>query len=64
MADVLTELSIGYPKSPLNGGGEYAGAGPKEGERVRLTQIIRTSELETRRGLRCMPRETMEEGRS
>ena len=34
MADVLTELSIGYPTSPLNGGGEYAGAGPKEGERA------------------------------
>jgi FAD binding domain len=34
MADVLTELSIGYLKSPLNGGGEYAGAGPKEGERA------------------------------
>jgi 2-polyprenyl-6-methoxyphenol hydroxylase-like FAD-dependent oxidoreductase len=34
MADVLTELSIGYPKSPLNGGGGYAGAGPKEGERA------------------------------
>jgi 2-polyprenyl-6-methoxyphenol hydroxylase-like FAD-dependent oxidoreductase len=34
MADVLTEVSIGYPESPLNGGGEYAGAGPKEGERA------------------------------
>jgi 2-polyprenyl-6-methoxyphenol hydroxylase-like FAD-dependent oxidoreductase len=34
IADVLTELSIGYPKSPLNGGGEYTGAGPKEGERA------------------------------
>jgi 2-polyprenyl-6-methoxyphenol hydroxylase-like FAD-dependent oxidoreductase len=34
MADVLTEVSIGYPNSPLNGGGEYPGAGPKEGERA------------------------------
>jgi hypothetical protein len=34
LADVLTELSIGYPESPLNGGGEYAGGGPKEGERA------------------------------
>ncbi len=34
MADVLTEVSIGYPKSPLNGGGKYAGGGPKEGERA------------------------------
>jgi hypothetical protein len=34
IANVLTELSIGYPESPLNGGGEYAGAGPKEGERA------------------------------
>jgi FAD binding domain len=34
MADVLTELSIGYPESPLNGGGVYPGAGPKEGERA------------------------------
>jgi 2-polyprenyl-6-methoxyphenol hydroxylase-like FAD-dependent oxidoreductase len=34
IADVLTELSIGYPKSPLNGGGEYSGGGPKEGERA------------------------------
>ena len=34
MADVLTELSIGYPSSPLNGGGEYAGGGPKEGQRA------------------------------
>jgi 2-polyprenyl-6-methoxyphenol hydroxylase-like FAD-dependent oxidoreductase len=34
MANMLTELSIGYPKSPLNGGGEYAGDGPKEGERA------------------------------
>ena len=34
MADVLTELSVGYPKSPLNGGGGYGGRGPKEGERA------------------------------
>ena len=34
MADVLTEVSIGYPNSPLNGGGQYPGAGPKEGERA------------------------------
>ena len=34
LADVLTEVSIGYPKSPLNGGGEYPGGGPREGERA------------------------------
>jgi 2-polyprenyl-6-methoxyphenol hydroxylase-like FAD-dependent oxidoreductase len=34
MADVLTEVSIGYPESPLNGGGEYVGGGPREGERA------------------------------
>ena len=34
MADVLTEVSIGYPRSPLNAGCEYAGGGPKEGERA------------------------------
>jgi hypothetical protein len=34
LADVLTELSIGYPKSPLNGNGAYVGDGPKEGERA------------------------------
>jgi 2-polyprenyl-6-methoxyphenol hydroxylase-like FAD-dependent oxidoreductase len=34
IADVLTEVSIGYPESPLNGGGEYAGGGPREGERA------------------------------
>jgi 2-polyprenyl-6-methoxyphenol hydroxylase-like FAD-dependent oxidoreductase len=34
LADVLTELSIGYPKSPLNGVGEYMGNGPKEGDRA------------------------------
>jgi 2-polyprenyl-6-methoxyphenol hydroxylase-like FAD-dependent oxidoreductase len=34
MADVLTEVSIGYPQSPLNGGCEYSGGGPKEGERA------------------------------
>jgi 2-polyprenyl-6-methoxyphenol hydroxylase-like FAD-dependent oxidoreductase len=34
LTDVLTELSICYPKSPLNAGGEYAGDGPKEGERA------------------------------
>jgi 2-polyprenyl-6-methoxyphenol hydroxylase-like FAD-dependent oxidoreductase len=34
MADVLTEVSIGYPRSPLNGGCEYSGGGPKEGERA------------------------------
>jgi 2-polyprenyl-6-methoxyphenol hydroxylase-like FAD-dependent oxidoreductase len=34
IADVLTEVSIGYPNSPLNGGGEYKGSGPKEGERA------------------------------
>jgi 2-polyprenyl-6-methoxyphenol hydroxylase-like FAD-dependent oxidoreductase len=33
VAEVLTELSIGYPKSPLNGGGEHTG-GPREGERA------------------------------
>ena len=34
LANVLTELSIGYPKSPLNGNGGYTGDGPKEGERA------------------------------
>jgi 2-polyprenyl-6-methoxyphenol hydroxylase-like FAD-dependent oxidoreductase len=34
VANFLTELSIDYPKSPLNGGGEYRGKGPKEGERA------------------------------
>jgi 2-polyprenyl-6-methoxyphenol hydroxylase-like FAD-dependent oxidoreductase len=34
IADVLTELSIGYPNSSLNGGGEYGGAGPREGRRA------------------------------
>jgi hypothetical protein len=34
LAEVLTELSVGYPKSPLNGGGEHVGGGPKEGERA------------------------------
>ena len=33
-ANSLTELSIGYPKSPLNGEGGYAGEGPTEGERA------------------------------
>jgi 2-polyprenyl-6-methoxyphenol hydroxylase-like FAD-dependent oxidoreductase len=33
-AEALTELSVGYPKSPLNGGGDYPGAGPREGERA------------------------------
>jgi 2-polyprenyl-6-methoxyphenol hydroxylase-like FAD-dependent oxidoreductase len=32
-ADNMTEVSIGYPKSPLNGPG-LAGSGPKPGERV------------------------------
>jgi 2-polyprenyl-6-methoxyphenol hydroxylase-like FAD-dependent oxidoreductase len=36
MADVLTEVSIGYPESPLNGGGDYSGGGPREGERAPL----------------------------
>jgi 2-polyprenyl-6-methoxyphenol hydroxylase-like FAD-dependent oxidoreductase len=34
LAEVLTELSIGYSKSPLNGDGGYVGDGPKEGERA------------------------------
>jgi 2-polyprenyl-6-methoxyphenol hydroxylase-like FAD-dependent oxidoreductase len=34
MADVLTEVSIGYPQSPLNAGCEYSGGGPREGERA------------------------------
>ena len=34
LADVLTEVSIGYPNSPLNGNGGYMGHGPKEGERA------------------------------
>jgi 2-polyprenyl-6-methoxyphenol hydroxylase-like FAD-dependent oxidoreductase len=34
LADVLTEVSIGYPESPLNGGGKYPGTGPKEGDRA------------------------------
>jgi 2-polyprenyl-6-methoxyphenol hydroxylase-like FAD-dependent oxidoreductase len=34
LADVLTEVSIGYPKSPLNAGGGYVGDGPKEGDRA------------------------------
>jgi 2-polyprenyl-6-methoxyphenol hydroxylase-like FAD-dependent oxidoreductase len=36
VADVLTELSVEYPNSPLNGGGAYRGDGPKEGERAPL----------------------------
>jgi 2-polyprenyl-6-methoxyphenol hydroxylase-like FAD-dependent oxidoreductase len=34
VSESLTEVSIGYPKSPLNGGGEYPGEGPREGERA------------------------------
>ena len=34
ISDALTELSIGYPRSPLNGNGKYAGVGPKEGVRA------------------------------
>jgi len=33
-ADVMTELSIGYPSSPLNGGGHHISPGPAEGERA------------------------------
>jgi len=34
MADAVTELSIGYPESPLNGGGQHLHRGPLEGERA------------------------------
>ena len=33
VADTMTEVTIGYPESPLNGP-SLAGAGPKPGERV------------------------------
>jgi 2-polyprenyl-6-methoxyphenol hydroxylase-like FAD-dependent oxidoreductase len=33
-ADTMTEVSIGYPDSPLNGPGLRAACGPKPGERV------------------------------
>jgi hypothetical protein len=33
-ADTMTEVSIGYPDSPLNGPGQRGGNGPKPGERV------------------------------
>ena len=33
-AEVLTELSVGYPSSPLNGGGKHVSGGPAEGERA------------------------------
>jgi 2-polyprenyl-6-methoxyphenol hydroxylase-like FAD-dependent oxidoreductase len=33
-ADAMTELSIGYPHSPLNGGGQHVSNGPAEGERA------------------------------
>ena len=62
LADVLTEVSIGYPKSPLNGGGEYPGGGPGKGNALRLTLIIRASELEIRHGLLCMQMKAMAEG--
>ena len=34
IAEVLTELSIGYPHSPLSAGGHYAHGGPAAGERA------------------------------
>jgi hypothetical protein len=34
MADTLTEISIGYPESPLNGPHERGLAGPAPGERI------------------------------
>jgi 2-polyprenyl-6-methoxyphenol hydroxylase-like FAD-dependent oxidoreductase len=34
LTDVLTELSIGYPHSPLNGKGAHHNGGPAEGERA------------------------------
>jgi FAD binding domain len=34
MADVLTEVSVGYPESPLNGKGTHLNGGPKEGQRA------------------------------
>jgi 2-polyprenyl-6-methoxyphenol hydroxylase-like FAD-dependent oxidoreductase len=33
-ADALTEISIGYPESPLNATGAYSHGGPKTGERA------------------------------
>jgi hypothetical protein len=33
-ADAMTELSIGYPHSPLNGGGAHPHGGPAEGDRA------------------------------
>jgi 2-polyprenyl-6-methoxyphenol hydroxylase-like FAD-dependent oxidoreductase len=34
LADTMTEVSIGYPDSPLNGPGLRGGPGPRPGERV------------------------------
>jgi 2-polyprenyl-6-methoxyphenol hydroxylase-like FAD-dependent oxidoreductase len=37
-ADAMTELSIGYPHSPLNGGGAHPHGGPAEGERAPIRE--------------------------
>jgi hypothetical protein len=38
LTDVLTELSIGYPHSPLNGKGAHLNGGPAEGERAPIAE--------------------------
>lgn len=38
IADTLTELSIGYPHSPLNGKGAHVSGGPAEGERAPIRE--------------------------
>jgi 2-polyprenyl-6-methoxyphenol hydroxylase-like FAD-dependent oxidoreductase len=37
-ANALTEVSIGYPESPLNGKGEHLHGGPAEGERAPIRE--------------------------
>ena len=37
-ADAVTELSIGYPESPLNGGGQHLHRGPLAGERAPIRE--------------------------
>jgi 2-polyprenyl-6-methoxyphenol hydroxylase-like FAD-dependent oxidoreductase len=37
-AEAVTEISVGYPESPLNGGGTHPGEGPREGERAPIRE--------------------------
>ena len=56
MANVLSEIAVGYPDSPLNSSHGFGHDGPAPGRELRLVKVRHPLEEELCRALHCLPR--------